>query len=150
MHPKFKKADELSFEAIGAAIEVHRVLGPGLIESVYETCLMHELGLRGVNVAQQQYVDIVYKDMTRQHDLKFDLLLEGCLLVELKACVEIPNVYKAKLLSYMKLLDVPVGLLMNFHVDQMKRGISRLILRGAGEADKSEQQDTLCLPSPVG
>lgn len=146
MHPKFEPADKLSYEAIGAAIEVHRILGPGLIESVYETCLIHELELRGICVEQQRFVDIVYKKLIRQHELKFDLLLEGCLLLELKACAEIPNIYKAKLLSYMKLLDVPIGLIINFHVEQLKTGITRMILKGANSAECVNEAKSLYLP----
>jgi GxxExxY protein len=128
MHSKFRRANELSHEAIGAAIEVHRLLGPGLLESVYESCLEYELGLRGI---RQEFINVVYKDFVQQHELKFDLLLEDCLLLELKACTEIPKIFKAKLMIYMKLMDVPVGLLINFHCEQLKQGIHRLILKGA-------------------
>lgn len=118
----------MSREAIGAAIEVHRVLGPGLLESIYERCLLHEFDLRGIPVLNQSHVRIEYKGVVFEELLKFDLLVDGVLLLELKAVLPI---HKAQLLSYMKLLDVPLGLLVNFH--EMKRidGVSRMLLPGA-------------------
>src|SRR5262249_34755415 len=115
MHPRFEKADRLSHEAIGAAIEVHRIVGPGLLESIYEKCLLRELELRGVPVLNQDDVRIEYKGAVFQETLKFDLLVDGCLLLELKAVQDVLPIHKAQLLSYMKLLDVPLGLLFNFH-----------------------------------
>lgn len=131
MHPNFARADELSRVVIGAAIEVHRVMGPGLIESIYQKCLVRELELRGVSVRSQDMVEIHYKDITFAEELKFDLLIEGCLLVELKCVQEVHNIHKAQLLSYMKLLDVPLGLLINFFEERVVDGVSRMILRDA-------------------
>ncbi len=131
MHPRFADADRLSGEVIGAAIEVHRVMGPGLLESIYERCLQHELGLRGIPVVNQQEVVIEYKDAVFTEKLKFDLLADGCLLIEVKAIQGLLPIHKAQLLSYMKLLDVPLGLLLNFHELKMVDGISRLLLPGA-------------------
>lgn len=133
MHPNFKPADRMSHEVIGAAIEVHRLMGPGLIESIYQKCLLRELELRGVNVVEKRAVEIEYKGLVFEECLRFDLLVEGCLLVELKAVQEVHPVHKAQLLSYMKLLDVPVGLLFNFHDLKLVDGLSRLILPGANE-----------------
>jgi len=82
MHPRFEKADGLSHEAIGAAIEVHRILGPGLLESIYEKCLLRELELRGIPVLNQDDVRIEYKGAVFKETLKFYLLIDGCLLVE--------------------------------------------------------------------
>lgn len=115
MHPLFGKAQGLTETIIAAAIEVHRDKGPGLIESIYEWCLLKELGLRGLECANQQSVLINYKGFTREEPLRFDVLVEGCVLVEAKAAEKILPVHKAQLLSYMKLLDVPLGLLVNFH-----------------------------------
>jgi GxxExxY protein len=115
MHPNFDRADRLSREAIGAAIEVHRVLGPGLLESIHEKCLLREFELRGISVHTQEHVQIECKGLTFQEELKFDLLIDGAVLVEVKAVQTVLPVHKAQLLSYMKLLNVPVGLLMNFH-----------------------------------
>ena len=131
MHPKFARADELSKIVIGAAIEVHRVMGPGLLESIYEKCLTHELELRGIAVRNQDAVQIAYKDITFAEELRFDRLVEGCLLVEIKCIQDLHNIHKAQLLSYMKLLDVPLGLLINFFGDRVVDGVSRMVLRDA-------------------
>jgi len=131
MHAKFRRADELSAIVIGAAIEVHRVLGAGLLESIYERCLLHELKTRGILTRSQVSVPIVYKEHVFQESLKIDILVEDCLLLELKAVEQVLPIHKAQVLTYMKLMDVPVGLLLNFHVETLKRGIHRLILRGA-------------------
>jgi GxxExxY protein len=131
MHPLFTKADELSPLAIAAAIEVHRDKGPGLVESIYEWCLMREFELRQINVANQKRVVISYKGFVREEPLRFDVLLEGCLLIEAKSVERLLPIHKAQLLSYMKLLDVPVGLLMNFNEARLTDGIARLILPGA-------------------
>jgi GxxExxY protein len=127
----FQKATGLTETIIAAAIEVHRDKGPGLIESIYEWCLLHELGLRGLACVSQKSVLIHYKGFTREEPLRLDLLVEGCVLVEAKAVEKILPIHKAQLLSYMKLLDVPLGLLINFHEIKVTDGISRLILPGA-------------------
>jgi GxxExxY protein len=133
MHPLFEKADRLSHEVIGAAIEVHRILGPGLLESIYEKCLLRELELRGIPVLNQEEVTIEYKGAVFKEILKFDLLADGCLLLELKARQDVLPIHKAQLLSYMRLLDVPLGLLFNFHEIRLIDGLSRLILPGANQ-----------------
>src|SRR2546422_2924852 len=111
MHPLFPKASALTETVIAAGIEVHRDKGPGLIESIYEWCLIKELGLRALACVSQNSVVIEYKGFTREEALRFDVLVEDCLLVEAKAAEKILPIHKAQLLSYMKLLDVPV----NFH-----------------------------------
>ena len=131
MHPKFARADELSRIAIGAAIEAHRHMGPGLLESIYEKCLIRELELRSVPVRSQDMVQITYKDITFAEELRFDLLVDGCLLVEVKSVQDLHNIHKAQLLSYMKLLDVPLGLLINFFEERVTDGVSRMVLRDA-------------------
>lgn len=131
MHPLYVKADAMSGEVIGAAIEVHRDKGPGLLESIYERCLMHELALRRHAAVNQKMVRITYKDLTFEEPLRFDVLVEDCLLIEAKSVERILPIHKAQLFSYMKLLDVPVGLLINFHEAVLKNGISRLLLPGA-------------------
>ena len=120
--------DILTQKIIGAAIEVHRDKGPGLIESIYEWCLTKELGLRGFSTVSQKAVVVEYKGFTREEPLRFDLLVEGCVLVEAKAVQGILPIHKAQLLSYMKLLNVPVGLLINFHALKLTDGINRLML----------------------
>ena len=131
MHRRFETADHLSHSVIGAAIEVHRVLGPGLLESIYERCMLRELELRGISAVRQRNVSIDYKGYTFEEDLRFDLLVEGALLIEVKAVQEIKPIHKAQLLSYMKLLDIPLGLLLNFHELKLVDGLTRLILPGA-------------------
>ena len=128
MHPLFAKADGLTETIIGAAIEVHRDKGPGLIESIYEWCFVCELRLRGVASESQRAVQVSYKGFTRDEPLRFDSLVEGCVLVEIKAVEAILPIHKAQLLSYMKLLNVPVGLLINFNSLKLMDGVSRLIL----------------------
>jgi GxxExxY protein len=131
VHPKFSRADELSKIVIGAAIEVHRHMGPGLLESIYEKCLIRELELRGIAVRSQDMVQITYKDVTFTEELRFDLLIEDCLLVEIKCVQDLHNLHKAQLLSYMKLLDVPLGLLVNFFEERVTDGVTRMVLRDA-------------------
>ena len=128
MHPLFTKADGLTGSIIAAAIEVHRDKGPGLVESVYEWCLLKELELQGLKSSNQKQVTISYKGFTREDSLRFDLLVEGCVLIEIKAVEHVLPVHKAQLLSYMKLLNVPVGLLINFNETKLTDGVSRLML----------------------
>src|SRR5213083_3222296 len=130
MHPSFKRASGLTETIIGAAIEVHRDKGPGLIESIYEWCLLKELGLRGLECVSQKSVVIEYKGFTREEPLRFDVLVESSVLMEAKAVEKVLPIHKAQLLSYMKLLNVPLGLLINFHEMKVTDGISRLILPG--------------------
>lgn len=131
MHPNYQQADQLSQKVIGAAIEVHRELGPGLLESIYEKCLMHELEIRNIPATKQQQVKIKYKGIVFEECLKFDILVADCLLLELKAVKTILPVHQAQVISYMKLLDLPLGLLLNFHETKMIDGISRLMLPNA-------------------
>jgi GxxExxY protein len=131
MHPLFQKATGLTETIIAAAIEVHRDKGPGLIESIYEWCMLKELGLRGLACVSQKVIVVEYKGFIREEPLRFDVLLEGCVLVEAKAVENVLPIHKAQLLSYMKLLHVPPGLLVNFHEMKVIKGISRLILPGA-------------------
>lgn len=131
MHPLFEKASGLTETLIGAAIEVHRDKGPGLIESIYEWCLTKEFEPRRLTCVSQKIVIIEYKGFTREEPLRFDMLVEGCVLVEAKAVEKILPIHKAQLLSYMKLLNVPLGLLVNFHEIKLTDGVQRLILPGA-------------------
>jgi GxxExxY protein len=131
MHPLFDKASGLTESIIGAAIEVHRDKGPGLIESIYEWCLTKEFELRGLTCVSQKLVVIDYKGFTREEPLRFDLLVADCVLVETKAVEKILPIHKAQLLSYMRLLDIPIGLLINFHELKLSDGVHRLILPGA-------------------
>lgn len=131
MHPRFKKAASMTEGAIAAAIEVHRHRGPGLKEEIYEWCLMREFELRKITAINQQVVKIEYKGFVREEPLRFDVLLDQCVLIEAKAVEKILPIHKAQLLTYMKLLDVPLGLLINFNVTRLVDGVSRLMLPGA-------------------
>jgi GxxExxY protein len=131
MHPLFEMATGLTQTIIAGAIEVHRDKGPGLIESIYEWCMAKELQLRGLACVSQRSVLIEYKGFTREEPLRFDVLVEGCVLVEVKAVEKILPIHKAQLLSYMKLLDVPIGLLINFHEMKVTNGVVRLMLPGS-------------------
>ena len=106
--------DELTYEIIGSAIEVHREMGPGLLEKVYEVCMIHELKLRGLKVVKQQKVPVKYKGVELDADLRFDLLVEDCIIVELKAVLEMAPIFDAQALSYARLLKVPKSILINF------------------------------------
>jgi GxxExxY protein len=128
MHPDYPKADRLSGRVIGAAMEVHREKGPGLLESIYEKCFLRELELQGIPVKNQLVVPVEYKGYVFHESLKLDVLVEDCLLVELKSVEKVHPIHKAQLLSYMKLLNVPLGLLLNFHEPRLRDGIHRMIL----------------------
>ncbi|WP_043583412.1 GxxExxY protein [Geminisphaera colitermitum] len=131
MHPLCQKADAISNTVIGAAIEVHRDKGPGLIESIYERCLVHELSLRKLPVRNQGSVRITYKDFTFEDNLRFDILVDECLLLEGKCVEKILPIHKAQLMSYMKLLNIPLGILFNYNTTILKDDMHRLILPGA-------------------
>jgi GxxExxY protein len=123
MHPLYQTACGITGEIIAAAIEVHKTMGPGLIESIYEWCLLKELEFRGFRVSNQAIVTIRYKDFSREEPLRYDVLVEDCVLVENKAAEAVSPIHKAKLLSYMKLLNVPLGLLINYHVSKLTDGV---------------------------
>lgn len=105
---------DLTFEIVGAAIEVHKEMGPGLLEKVYEVCMIHELGLRGIKVTSQQTIPVTYKGVTLDADLRYDLLVENCIVVELKAVMEMIPLFEAQVMSYARLLEVPKAILINF------------------------------------
>lgn len=126
----FRRGSAITQQVIGAAIEVHRDKGPGILESIYERCFLHELQLRGFECSQQQQVEIRYKDLVFSDTLRCDVVVNGCLLVELKAVQEILPIHKAQTLSYMKLLSIPLGLLINFNVNRLTDGVHRLRLPG--------------------
>ena len=114
--------NQLIYEAIGASFEVYNALGPGLLESVYEKALIHELKLRGLNVSSQVPVEIVYKGETVGADLRLDIIVNDTLIIELKSVEALMPVHFKQVRTYMKLLDKPVGLLVNFDVSDFKNG----------------------------
>ena len=118
----------LTQKIIGAAMEVHSWWGPGLVESIYETSLHHELSLRGVKVQKQVPLELKYKDLILDNDFRIDLLVDGKVVVELKVVKELAPIHEAQLLTYMKLTKCRVGLLINFNVVHLKDGIKRLVL----------------------
>lgn len=124
---KIESTNQLTEQIIGAAIEVHREKGPGLLESAYESCLAHELGLQGLAVARQVPVPLVYKSITIDVAFRADLIIADTVLVELKAIETILPVHKAQLLSYIRETGHQVGLLINFHVLKLVDGVTRKI-----------------------
>ena len=120
--------DELSNRVIGCAIEVHRTLGPGLLESTYEQCLAHELSLAGISFECQWPLPVEYKGKRLECGYRVDLLVEDRLIIELKAAQAIVGVHEAQLLTYMRLAQIEVGLLINFNVELLKTGIKRFVL----------------------
>lgn len=114
--------DKLIYEAIGAAFEVYNALGPGLLESVYEKALIQELKLRGLKVASQVPVDLVYKGVSVGADLRLDVIVEDTLIIELKSVEALAPVHFKQVRTYMKLLGKPAGLLVNFDVSDFKQG----------------------------
>ena len=111
--------DDLTYKIIGCAIELHKALGPGLLESIYQRCLVQELILSGLNTQSQLKVPIQYKGLNLDADLRLDILVEDLIVVEIKAVETINPVYEAQILSYMKLLNKPKGVLLNFCSDNI-------------------------------
>ena len=120
--------DDLSNRVIGCAIEVHRQLGPGLLESAYEQCLAHELNRHGISFQLHHPQPVQYKDIRLDCGYRIDILVEHELIVELKSVDEIKGIHQAQLLTYMKLSGVKIGLLINFNVTTRKEGIKRFVL----------------------
>jgi len=122
------RADKLSWDAIGAAIEVHRNLGPGLLESAYQTCLERELTLRGIPFDHQVELPVEYKGVRLDCGYRLDIVLDGLVVIELKAVDKIEPIFEAQLLTYLRLSRIRLGLLMNFNVPVLKDGIRRRVL----------------------
>lgn len=118
-YPSQKAINALSYKIIGAAIEVHKILGPGLLERNYEEALLHELHLRGLQTKSQQSVLVSYKDVILNCELRYDILVEDAILVENKAVAQMPPIFETTLMTYMKHLKVPKGILLNFHVKHL-------------------------------
>lgn len=116
-----KYVTNLSYSIVGLAIKVHKELGPGLLENVYEHCLKYELQKQGYNVIQQSVVPVYYDDIYIDTNLRFDLLVEETILIEIKACENLLPVHDAQIMTYMKLLRVPQGLLINFFTNNISK-----------------------------
>jgi len=121
-----RELDEASNRIIGAAIEVHRHLGPGLLESIYERALVHELRLRGMSVRQQVAVSVMYKDLVLDGQ-RLDLLVDPGVIVEIKAVEKLAPIHQAQLISYLKTTGMRLGLLINFNHRLLKNGIKRIV-----------------------
>ena len=122
-----KYINDLAYKIVGCAIEVHKHLGPGLLESVYEKCLLQELKEQRLSVKSQIQVPIYYKDALLENDLKLDLLVNDLIIIELKAVETMIPVFKAQLLSYLKLTGKPKGLLINFHTENITNQLVPLV-----------------------
>jgi GxxExxY protein len=107
--------DELTYDVIGAAIEVHKTIGSGLLESVYQKCLEEELKYRNINFQSEKTISVIYRDKEMNVDFRCDFFIENCLVVELKSVNEMSSIFEAQLLTYMKLLKSPKGILINFN-----------------------------------
>lgn len=118
----------LSYEIIGAAYQVHTELGPGLLESTYEVCLEYELNKRGFKVERQKSLPVIYDEIKLDAGYRIDLLVEDSIIVELKSVSAIEPIHKAQVLTYLKLSEIKLGLLLNFNVTDMKNGIKRLVM----------------------
>jgi GxxExxY protein len=123
------RENRLTSQIIGAAIEVHRQLGPGLLESSYETCLAYELEARGLTIERQKPLPIVYKDIHLEHGYRIDILVNNLVVVELKVVEAITAVHEAQMLSYLKFSGCKIGLLINFNVALLKDGGIRRFIR---------------------
>jgi GxxExxY protein len=122
------KEKDITEKIIGAAIEVHNQMGPGLMESVYEECLIREMSLRGLKFARQVNMPINYKGVKLENSLRLDLLVENKVIIELKSIETILPVHRSQILTYMKLTNVDVGLLINFNVAKLTNGIERFVI----------------------
>ena len=120
--------NKLTGQIIGAAIEVHKELGPGLLESTYEECLCYEFSLRNIKYARQQSIPVKYKGTKLNCEYRIDVLVEDTVILELKSVDNLQPIYEAQLLTYLKLTGLKVGLLINFNVPVLKQGIKRLML----------------------
>jgi GxxExxY protein len=121
-----QRLNQITEKVIGCAIEVHRALGPGLLESAYEECLCFELSQNGLNIERQVPLPVVYKGVKLDCGYRMDLVVESLVIIEIKAITNILPVHEAQVLSYLKLDNKPLGLLLNFHVSVLKNGIKRI------------------------
>lgn len=122
-----KEVTQLSYDITGLAIKVHKILGPGLLESVYEKCLYYELQKNGYDVRQQVIVPVIYGDIIIDTELRLDLLFNDTVVIEIKAVETVHPVYEAQLLTYMKLLKKPQGLLINFFTDNITKSMKPFV-----------------------
>ena len=125
-------SDQINFlteKIIGCGIEVHRAIGPGLLESAYEECLCYELAQHGLNFRRQVPLPVVYKEVKLDCGYKLDMIVEDAVILEIKAVDRLISIHEAQLLSYLRMLNLKVGLLLNFHSAVLKDGIKRIVNR---------------------
>lgn len=122
-----QRINDLTEKIIGCAIEVHRAIGPGLLESAYEECLCFELAQAGIRFERQVPLPVSYKGIQLDCGYRIDIVVEGVVIIEIKAVERIIPVHEAQLLSYLKLYDKPVGLLLNFHAPRLRDGLKRIV-----------------------
>lgn len=120
--------DTLSRDIIGCAIEVHKILGPGLLESAYEECLVYELYSRGIQIARQKPVPVIYKEIKLDCGYRLDLMVSGEIIIEIKSVDALAPIHEAQILTYMKFSKIKTGLLINFNVTSLRQGIKRFVL----------------------
>jgi GxxExxY protein len=120
--------NQISYEIIGAAYKVHSELGPGLLESTYEVCLEYELLEKGFKVDRQKALPVIYNNVQLDAGYRIDLFIEDSIIIELKSVDEIAPIHKAQLMTYLKLADIKLGLLINFNVTDLKKGINRIVM----------------------
>ena len=125
--PTAGQLNAVTEQIIGAAMDMHRAIGPGLLESAYEDCLVYELRERGFRVEQQKPLPVVYKGVQLDCGYRLDVVVNECVIVEIKAVEKLTTVHEAQLLSYLRLLNCRVGLLLNFHCTVLKNGIRRIV-----------------------
>jgi GxxExxY protein len=142
--------NHISFLIIQAAIEVHRTLGPGLLESIYRSCMIYELRQRDLSVIAEQIVPICYKDVIIEGGYRLDLLVENEVVVEIKAVEVVLPVHHAQLLSYLRLAHKPLGLLVNFNVPVLVKGVKRIMNGCEGAALHSKQPPIASVPNKNG
>ena len=122
-----EKLDLITRRIIGAAIQVHRALGPGLLESAYEACLAYELAQIDLKVERQKELPLHYREVALDCGYRLDLVVEGCVIVEIKAVDDLAPIHQAQLMSYLRFSGLKVGLLINFNVQVLKRGLKRVV-----------------------
>ncbi len=135
------RLDQISRRIIGAAIEVHRHLGPGLLESAYESCLIFELKKLGLRIEEQKPLPVVYKEVNLDCGYRLDLVVEDEIIVEIKAAEKLLPIHEAQLLSYLRLAHKKVGLLINFHVPVLKSGLKRIVNEFPDSSHKTASSD---------
>jgi GxxExxY protein len=123
-----QRGNEITELVIGAAIRIHKALGPGLLESAYEECLCYELSKAGLKIERQRPVPVVYETVKLDCGYRLDLVVEDLVVLELKCVEHLRPIHEAQLLTYLKLTGIPLGLLINFHVPTLREGLKRLVL----------------------